>query len=42
MTGIVALRTGRDFEWDSANLKAKGVPEADRWIHLPQRKKGLA
>ncbi|MBL9200610.1 MAG: Gfo/Idh/MocA family oxidoreductase [Opitutaceae bacterium] len=42
MTGIVALRLGRDFEWDSANLKAKGQPEADRWIHLPQRKKWIA
>jgi hypothetical protein len=42
MTGIVALRTGRDFEWDSANLKAKGIPDADRWIHLPQRKKWIA
>jgi len=41
MTGIVALRLGRDIEWDSANLKAKGAPEADRWIHLPQRKKWI-
>jgi hypothetical protein len=42
MTGIVALRVGREIEWDSANLKAKGCPEADRWIHLPQRKKWIA
>lgn len=42
MTGIVALRVGKTIEWDSANLKAKGCPEADRWIHLPQRKKWLA
>jgi hypothetical protein len=41
MTGIVALRVGREIEWDSANLKAKGCPEADRWIHLPQRKKWI-
>ena len=37
----LALRLGREIEWDSANLKAKGEPEADRWIHLPQRKKWI-
>lgn len=42
MTGIVALRLGRDIEWDSANLKAKGAPDADRWIHLPQRRKWIS
>jgi hypothetical protein len=41
MTGIVALRVGREIEWDSKALKAKGCPEADRWIHLPQRKKWI-
>ena len=38
-TGIVALRLGRGFEWDSGNLRAKGAPDADRWIHLPRRGK---
>ena len=42
MTGIVALRVGREIDWDSANLKARGCPEADRWIHLPQRKKWIS
>ena len=42
MTGMVAMRVGQTIEWDSANLKAKGCPEADRWIHLAQRKKWLA
>lgn len=42
MTGIVALRVGKTIEWDSANLKAKGCPEADRWINLEPRKKWLA
>ncbi len=41
MTGIVALRAGRELEWDSVNLKAKNCPEADRWIHLPQRQKWI-
>jgi hypothetical protein len=42
MTGIVALRAGQPIDWDSANLKARGCPEADRFIHLPERKKWLA
>jgi predicted dehydrogenase len=42
MTGLVALRVGREIDWDSRNLHARGCPEADRWIHLPQRKKWLA
>ena len=42
MTGIVALRTGKTIERDSANMKAKGCPEADQFIHLPARKKWLA
>jgi predicted dehydrogenase len=42
MTGLVALRVGREIDWDSRNLQARGCPEADRWIHLPQRKKWIA
>ncbi len=41
MTGIVALRVGREITWDSENMKAKGDPQADRWIHLPHRKKWI-
>ena len=41
MTGMVALRVGREIDWDSQNLKARGCSEADRWIHLPQRKKWI-
>ena len=41
MTGIVALRFGKPIEWDSVAMKAKGAPEADRWIHLEPRKKWL-
>ncbi|MBI4622535.1 MAG: Gfo/Idh/MocA family oxidoreductase [Verrucomicrobia bacterium] len=41
MTGIVALRTGKTIEWDSPNMKARGCPEADQFIHLPVRKKWL-
>jgi hypothetical protein len=42
MTGMVALRVGESIDWDSANLKAKGCPAAERWVHLAQRKKWLA
>jgi hypothetical protein len=41
MTGIVALRLGKPFDWDSAALKAKGLPAADPLIHREQRKKWL-
>ena len=41
MVGMVALRLGKPVEWDSATMKAKGMPEADRWINLPQRKMWL-
>lgn len=42
MTGMVALRGGLPIEWDSANLRAKNCPEAERWVHLAQRRKWLA
>ena len=42
MTGMVALRVGEPIEWDSANLRAKNSAAAERWVHLPQRKKWLA
>ncbi|MHB8524100.1 MAG: Gfo/Idh/MocA family protein [Limisphaerales bacterium] len=32
LLGNVALRTGKKLEWDSANLKAKNAPDADRFI----------
>ncbi len=41
MTGMVALRMGKPIDWDSENLKAKGMPEADRWINLEMRKQWL-
>lgn len=42
MTGMVALRVGQPIEWDSAKLVAKNCAAAERWVHLPQRKKWLA
>jgi hypothetical protein len=41
MVGMVAMRLGKPVEWDSAALKVKGMPEAEPWVHLEQRKKWL-
>ena len=41
MVGMTALRLGKPIEWDSEALKARGVPEADPFIHLELRKKWL-
>ena len=37
LLGSVAFRTGKRIEWDAANMRAKGVPEADRFIHHDYR-----
>jgi predicted dehydrogenase len=41
LAGIVALRLGRDIEWDGSNMKVKGVAEADSMIRKEYRKKWL-
>lgn len=38
LLGLVSLRTGRKIYWDAANMKAKGVPEADAIIKEQYRK----
>lgn len=38
LLGNLAIRLGRPIEWDSTNLKVKGVPEADRLIKREYRK----
>lgn len=37
LLGNVAFRAGRKIEWDSARLRAKNCPEADRFIHHDYR-----
>jgi predicted dehydrogenase len=37
LLGNIAFRTGKRIEWDADNMKAKGVPEADRLIHHEYR-----
>ncbi len=41
MVGMVTLRLGKPIEWDSDALKAKGMPEADKFIDLEIRKQWL-
>jgi predicted dehydrogenase len=38
LLGNVAYRCGKKFEWDSAALKTKGCPEADRLLQREYRK----
>jgi predicted dehydrogenase len=37
LLGNVAMRVGRPINWDSANLRATGLPAADRFIHNEYR-----
>ena len=37
LAGNLALRMGRKIDWDSANLEARGLPEAGKWIHRVYR-----
>jgi predicted dehydrogenase len=39
LVGYLAQRLGKRIEWDSANMKAKGLPEADAFIR-PKFRKG--
>jgi predicted dehydrogenase len=38
LLGVLALRTRREISWDAANLKARGLPEADEFIKEDYRK----
>jgi hypothetical protein len=37
LLGNVAYRSGKKIEWDSANLKAVGAPEADKFLKREYR-----
>jgi predicted dehydrogenase len=39
LLGNVALRTGKRIDWDAANMRAKGCPEADEFLK-PRARKG--
>ena len=41
LPGIVALRMRRPIDWDGANMKVPGAPEADKFIHTEYRRKWL-
>jgi len=38
LLGNVAIRAGVKLQWDGENLKAKGCPDADKYIRRPYRK----
>ncbi len=38
LLGIVSQRTGKKLNWDAANMKARGLPEADPFIKEQYRK----
>jgi hypothetical protein len=38
LLGNVAVRVGKPIEWDAKNMRVKGVPAADRFIHAEYRK----
>ncbi len=35
--GVLAIRSGKTVEWDSAGMKVKNAPEFDSWIKEPMR-----
>jgi predicted dehydrogenase len=37
LLGNLAVRCGKEFEWDGPNMKAKNCPEADRYIRREYR-----
>jgi predicted dehydrogenase len=39
LVGLLAVHTGKRIDWDAANMKARGVPEADAFIK-PEFRKG--
>ena len=41
LSGIVALRTGKNLDWDGEKMEARNCPEAARFVHTPWRTKWL-
>ena len=39
LVGMLALRTGKEIEWDAKNMRATNCPQADQFIH-PQFRSG--
>lgn len=38
LLGSVAVRAGKPIEWDAKGMRAKGLPEVDRFLHAEYRK----
>jgi predicted dehydrogenase len=41
LSGIVALRAGKNLDWDGEKMEARNCPEAERFVHTPWRTKWL-
>jgi hypothetical protein len=41
LAGLVAVRAGKDLEWDGAKMEARNAPEAARFVHPELRTKWL-
>ena len=41
LAGVLALRVGKNLEWDGEKMEAKNAPEAARFVHPEYRKKWL-
>jgi predicted dehydrogenase len=41
LAGVLALRVGKDLEWDGEKMEATNAPEAARFVHAEYRKKWL-
>ena len=39
LAGVVALRLQKNIDWDGPGMKVPGMPEADRFIHPPERRR---
>ena len=41
LAGVLAIRTGRNLDWDGAKMEAGNAPEAARFVRTEYRKKWL-
>jgi predicted dehydrogenase len=41
LAGVLALRVGKNLEWEGEKMEAKNAPEAARFVHTEYRKKWL-
>jgi hypothetical protein len=42
LAGVVAIRAGKNLDWDGEKMEARNAPDAARFVHTDYRKKWLA